>query len=179
MIALPCCWYAENVSDPLSQQRSSTWSLLTTVPGLRHQKLGTHPSYNGKSVPSDQPLSISLNPPPPGNHYELFLHEFSFFLFFFLRFHIIDIIAPVLWPPDAKGQLIRKDPDAGKGGRQEEKETTEDEMVDGITSPADMSLHRLQETVKDREAWPDAVHGVAKNWTQLSDWTTSVCLCVI
>ena len=36
---------------------------------------------------------------------------------------------PVLWPPDMKSQLIRKDPDAGKDWRQEEKETTEDEMV--------------------------------------------------
>ena len=35
----------------------------------------------------------------------------------------------MLWPPDAKSQLIGKDPDAGKEGRQEEKGTTEDEMV--------------------------------------------------
>ena len=37
--------------------------------------------------------------------------------------------APILWPPDAKSWLIRKDPDAGKDWRQEEKGTTEDEMV--------------------------------------------------
>ena len=37
--------------------------------------------------------------------------------------------APVLWPPDAKGQLIGKDPDAGKDWRREEKGTTEDEMI--------------------------------------------------
>ena len=36
--------------------------------------------------------------------------------------------APILWPPDAKSQLIRKDPDAGKDWRQEEKGTTEAEM---------------------------------------------------
>ena len=36
---------------------------------------------------------------------------------------------PVLWPPDAKNQLTVKDPDAGKDWRQEEKGTTEDEMV--------------------------------------------------
>ena len=35
----------------------------------------------------------------------------------------------MLWPPDGKSRLIRKDPDAGKDGRQEEKGTTEDEMV--------------------------------------------------
>ena len=36
---------------------------------------------------------------------------------------------PLLWPPDTKSQLIGKDPDAGKNGRQEEKRTTEDELV--------------------------------------------------
>ena len=40
-----------------------------------------------------------------------------------------DAEAPVLWPPDVKIRLIRKDPDAGKDCRQEEKGTTEDEMV--------------------------------------------------
>ena len=36
---------------------------------------------------------------------------------------------PVVWPPDAKNELIGKDPDAGKDGRQEKKGMTEDEMV--------------------------------------------------
>ena len=37
--------------------------------------------------------------------------------------------APIIWPPDAKSQLIRRDPNAGKYWKQEEKGTTEDEMV--------------------------------------------------
>ena len=44
--------------------------------------------------------------------------------------------------------------------------------LEGIPDSVDMNLSKLQETVKDREAWRASAHGVMQSRTQLSDWTT-------
>ena len=86
--------------------------------------------------------------------------------------------APKLWSPNTESRLIGKDPCAGKDWGQEKKGTTEDEMVAWHHQLNDMSLSKLQEMVKDREAWRAAVHGVTKSQTGHSDWTITTCMVI-
>ena len=60
-----------------------------------------------------------------------------------------------------KGANQRKKP--------KEREWQRMRWLDGVTDSVDMNLSKLQEIMKDREGWHAAVHGAAKNWTQLSN----------
>ena len=84
-----------------------------------------------------------------------------------------EVEASILWSPDAKSQLIVKDTDSQKDWRRGERGRQRTRWLGGIIDSMDMSLSKLQEMVKDREACRAAVNRVRKSRTQLSsNWTT-------
>ena len=89
----------------------------------------------------------------------------------FIRRTDAEAETPILWPPDVKNGLIGKDPDAGKNWGQEEKGTTEDEMVRWHHWLDGHEFEQASGVGDYSEAWCAAVHGVSKSGTWLSYWS--------
>ena len=87
----------------------------------------------------------------------------------FIRMTVAEAKAPILWSPDAKSWLIKKDPGTGKYWTRRRMEWERVRWLVGITDSMDMSLSNLWEIAKEREVWHATVLGVAKCWTLLSD----------
>ena len=80
---------------------------------------------------------------------------------------------PIFWPSDTNSWLLGKDPDNRKEWRQKEKWWQRMRWLNSITYSMNMNLGKLQEMVRNREAWQAAVHGVSKALTWLGNWTTT------
>ena len=83
----------------------------------------------------------------------------------------VEAETPIFWPPDAKSWLIGKDPDVGKDWKQEEKGTTEDEMIERHHRLNGYEFEQAPGVSDGQGSLVCCSPGVWKNQTQLKDWT--------
>ena len=130
-----------------------------TIRKAEHQKIDAFELWCWRRLES--PLDCKEIQPvqPKGNQFWIFIEKTD-----------AEAEVPIFWPPDAKNRLIWKNPIAGKDWRQEEKGTTEDEMIGWHHRLDGHEFEQALGVVMAREAWRAAVHGVSKKWTRLNDW---------
>ena len=138
--------YSQRHGFPVVMYRCESWTIRLSAEGLILSNCGVgEDSWEYHGLQGVKLVS------PKGNQSWIFIGRTD-----------AEAEVPIFWPPDAKSQLIGKDPEAGKDRGQEENRAKKDEMV-GWT------LSKLGEMVKDRGAWHAAVHGIAMRQMWLSD----------
>ena len=133
---------------------------IKTGPPIPESQAGSHLSERGPAGTKRENHKNVINVHRQG----------SLVPFVLLHFPFPEAEAPIVCPPDVKSWLTGKDPDAGKDWRQEEKGTTEDEMLGGITNSMDMGLSKLWESLGSQS---HTAHGWAAERQQPSPLLSS------